>query len=173
MSGFNWPWQYDFPPFFTIQKNADTKAKQIEAWCTLVLEYHQHHKILKLRVADALTSPLFCNKAIDRKLPKEGVMEVLDSLFKKGNVQWDDKSKTTCVIYWKTAEQWADIVYNWASKTGSVNTVCTLHELTQGPNTMDEPFYGLDDWLLLKALSILQSRGKAELIGEEGVKFFG
>jgi len=172
MTDFSWPWHYDFPPFFTIQKNSDTKAKQIEAWCSLVLSYHQHHKIFKLHVSDAVQSPLFCNKAIDRRLPKEGVMEVLETLCKKGNVLWDDKAKNSCLVLWKTVEQWADLIYSWVSRTGLANSVCTLHEITQGTSTTSEQFYGLEDWLLDRALKSLQSRGKAELIGDEGVKFF-
>ena len=34
-----WPWQYSFPPFFTLQPHKDTRDKQIEAWRHLVLNY--------------------------------------------------------------------------------------------------------------------------------------
>jgi len=169
---FVWPWQYDFPPFFTLQCNADTKAKQLDTWCTLVLSYHRHFKIFRLRLVDVATSPLFYNKAINRKLPKEVIIEILETLKRKGNIEWEDKTKASCLIFWKTPQQWADIIYNWAAKTGQLNSVCTLHEMTQGINTTDEEFYGLEDWLLLRSLRILQSKGKAELIGNEGVKFF-
>ena len=169
---FDWPWQYDFAPFFTLQCNADTKAKQMETWCTLVLSYHRHFKVFRLRLADAATSPLFHNKAINRKLPKEGIVEILETLKEKGNIEWEDKTKASCLVFWKSPQEWGDLIYNWALKTGQLNSVCTLHEITQGTNTTEEEFYGLEEWLLLRALKLLQSKGKAELIGNEGIKFF-
>ena len=56
-----------------------------------------------------------------------------------------------------------------------VNTVCTLFELSQGEETEQQEFHGLEDWLLMRALRTLEVEGKAELltVGDlEGVKFF-
>ena len=64
-SSFSWPWQYTFPPFFTIQPNSDTRSKQVNAWCDLVLEYFKATKNYVLDVNEAQTSPLFCNSAIN------------------------------------------------------------------------------------------------------------
>ena len=36
-----WPWQYSFPPFFTLQPHAPTREKQLEEWKHLVLSYCQ------------------------------------------------------------------------------------------------------------------------------------
>ena len=63
-----WPWQYHFPPFFTIQPNSDTKAKQLEAWCDLVLAYHRATKSYVLDVRETQSSLLFCNDKINRIL---------------------------------------------------------------------------------------------------------
>nr|XP_002126561.1 vacuolar protein-sorting-associated protein 25 [Ciona intestinalis] len=171
-SNFRWPWQYDFPPFFTMQKNADTRFKQTEAWCSLILDYHNHHKLFRLRVTDVLASPLFYNKAIDRRLTKPDVIEILSILHKKGNIEWEDKEKTVCKVFWKTPAQWSDIIFKWVNQSGLNNTVCTLHEITNGPHSSDQEFYALDDQILMQAIQILQASGKAELMGTEGVKFF-
>lgn len=172
MSTFSWPWQYDFPPFFTIQKNADTKKKQFEAWSTLILKYHKHHKILKIRVADSLTSPLFFNKAIDRKLNSSEVTALLNHLQKKGNIEWDDKQCSSCTVLWYSVDQWSDMVYKWALESGSVNTVLTVHELVEGDDTSNQEFHGLDSWFMVKILEKLSLKGKAEMIGDDGVKIF-
>lgn len=58
---------------------------------------------------------------------------------------------------------------------GLTDTVCTLYELTEGEDTVDREFHGLERPLLVKALKTLENEGKAELInidGNEGVKFF-
>lgn len=65
---FQWPWQYDFKPFFTIQPNLDTRARQLDAWCELVLAYHRHTKSYVMDVSEALSSELFCNTKINRIL---------------------------------------------------------------------------------------------------------
>jgi len=62
---FSWPWQYNFPPFFTLQPNAETEAKRLVAWQDLTLEYCRFHKIHTLDVQESLTSPLFLNKSIN------------------------------------------------------------------------------------------------------------
>ena len=53
-----------------------------------------------------------------------------------------------------------------------MNTVCTLFELTNGVDTTEEEFYGLDESLILASLRTLEASRKAELIDREGVKFF-
>lgn len=169
---FAWPWQYDFPPFFTIQKNADTKLKQLEAWAALILNFHKHHKILKITVAESLRSPLFCNTAIDRKLSTDDVKILLDYLHKKGSIEWDNKQCSSCTVLWYTLDRWSDLVYKWAVKSGSVNTVLTVHELIEGEYTKSEEFYGLANWFMLRILKKLSAKGKAELIGDDGVKIF-
>ena len=68
LSSFQWPWQYDFKPFYTIQPNLDTRTKQLEAWCELVLAYHQHTKAYVMDVNEALSSELFYNAKINRIL---------------------------------------------------------------------------------------------------------
>ena len=172
MSTFSWPWQYDFPPFFTIQKNSDTKLKQLEAWAALVLNYHKHHRILKIRLSDHMSSELFYNKSIDRRLDSEAVLQVMKYLHKKGNIEWEDKQQTSCIILWHTLIEWSELIYKWAEQGGYVNTVLTIHELLEGDDTVGEEFHGLQNWFLIKILKVLEGKRKAELIGEEGVKFF-
>lgn len=66
LTTFQWPWQYEFPPFFTLQTNLDTRSKQLEGWCDLVLAYYRHIKGFTMDVNEAQTSPLFNNAKINR-----------------------------------------------------------------------------------------------------------
>ena len=66
LTTFQWPWQYEFPPFFTLQTNLDTRSKQLEAWCDLVLAYYRHIKGFTMDINEAQTSPLFNNTKINR-----------------------------------------------------------------------------------------------------------
>lgn len=99
-------------------------------------------------------------------------MEVLTVLEKKGNLEWHDKSRTSCTIVWKTPGQWADTIYSWIHQRGMVNTPFTIFELCHGEDTENQEFHGIEEHIFLSALRILEKRGKAELMGDEGVKFF-
>ena len=37
----DWPWEYSFPPFFTLQPHHPSRQKQIQSWKHLVIAYCQ------------------------------------------------------------------------------------------------------------------------------------
>uniref|UniRef100_A0A5S6QDQ9 Vacuolar protein-sorting-associated protein 25 n=1 Tax=Trichuris muris TaxID=70415 RepID=A0A5S6QDQ9_TRIMR len=164
MSSFAWPWQYNFPPFFTLQPNVETRRKQLEAWASLVLRYAEEKRISQIVVLDAQQSELFNNTRLNRNLGLDGIISVLDYLKEKSRVVWLDKQKGRCRIYWKSPAEWAALIDDWASRNGLRNTVCTLYEVAHGPDSVDEPFYNLEDASLLEALRHLEKSGHAEVI---------
>ncbi|XP_030112004.2 vacuolar protein-sorting-associated protein 25 [Taeniopygia guttata] len=172
---FAWPWQYSFPPFFTLQPNGETRQKQLSAWCALALAYSQQHRLPAMTVREAQDIPLFANHRLQRKLPLESIQVVLEELRKNGNLEWLDKNKTSFLIMWKRPEEWGKLIYQWVSKNGLTNSVFTLYELVSGDDTENEEFHGLDEATLLRALQALQQEHKAEIITLDdgrGVKFF-
>ncbi|XP_031780651.1 vacuolar protein-sorting-associated protein 25 [Nasonia vitripennis] len=175
MTEIDWPWQYSFPPFFTLQPHAETRAKQIAAWKSLVLDYFRTTKQAILDIREIHSTPLFNNVSIDRKLPSEVVSVIVEELAKSGNATPLDKAKLRWVVSWHTLDEWAEIIYSWAQTNGFAGSVCTFYELTQGENTVDQEFHGLDNELLVRALKTLEAAKRAELIifdDNEGVKFF-
>ncbi|XP_032528771.2 vacuolar protein-sorting-associated protein 25-like isoform X2 [Danaus plexippus] len=175
MAEVSWPWQYNFPPFFTIQPHSETRSKQLQAWQELISEYLKATKQSTIDVRESQNSPLFNNTAINRKLSPEAVLTVLEDMAKSGKAAPIDKSKNVWEVYWHSLDEWGNMIYSWASSNGLNNTVCTLYELREGDNTVGEEFHGLDMNVLLKALKALSSNGKCELIefdDNQGVKFF-
>lgn len=168
------PWQHAFPPFFTLQPNEQTRTKQLEAWRSMILDYCQSHQITQFDVQEIAQSPLFHNKTIQRRLSQEDLLLVLEDLRSHGHLEWDSlKTRRKAHIYWRRPEEWGSLIYNWAQAHGMKNTVCTLFELTQGDESKDQAFHGLDQELLIKALKTLELEKKAELFPDlEGVKFF-
>ena len=53
---------------FRIQPNSDTRKKQLEGWCHVVLSYYRHHKLYSLDVVEAQSSDIFYNKKLNRIL---------------------------------------------------------------------------------------------------------
>ncbi|XP_040170287.1 vacuolar protein-sorting-associated protein 25 [Anopheles arabiensis] len=173
MGAFQWPWEYSFPPFFTVQVHAKTKEQQLATWKELVLNYQKHEGQALLNIAE--DAPPFVNRELARKLSPEARLWVMEELARTGHAATADKRKQQWEVYWHTLDEWSNILYDWAVASGTTNTVCTLYELVAGDNTVGEEFHGLDEGVLKKALKLLEGRGKCELIAfddNEGVKFF-
>lgn len=119
------------------------------------------------------SSPLFNNTAIKRRLPDEAISTVLEDLQSRGNLEWIDKSRKRAHVYWRSPEEWGSLIYTFVKDRGMVNTVCTFYELTEGADTVDQKFHGLENELLIKSLKTLEIQRKAEIFpDDEGVKFF-
>ena len=154
-SGFKWPREYAFPPFFTRQPNSQTHHAQLLKWSALVLAYCQHHRIFKLSLSGAATGggaadgaaapgttataataeELFYNKKIDRRLHVEDAREVVDFMGKNGQAEWVGAGKDVAWVFWRTPEEWAAMVEAWVDGTAQKGTVLTLYELTEGDAT--------------------------------------
>ncbi|XP_041975305.1 vacuolar protein-sorting-associated protein 25-like isoform X2 [Aricia agestis] len=169
------PWQYNFPPFFTIQPQAETRAKQLEAWEHLITDYFKATKQSTIDIREIQNISIFNNESISRKLSQESMLTILEYMAKNGKAAPVDKSKNVWEVYWHSLDEWGNMVYDWASNNGLNNTVCTLFELREGENTVGEEFHGLDMNVLMKALKTLEVKGKCEVMDfddNQGVKFF-
>eukprot|EP00049_Salpingoeca_infusionum_P000371 m.39467 g.39467 ORF g.39467 m.39467 type:complete len:189 (+) comp10309_c0_seq2:100-666(+) len=185
MAAFEWPWQYNFPPFFTLQRNAETREKQLEGWRDLVLAYCRHKGIAKLDVDEAGASPLFYNKNVrvgdyqgERRLAREDIVTVLDSLSTTGHVEWlgAKGSKAQCHIMWRSLAEWGDIIFEWVKSQGLQGTVCTVFELLEGETGEGQEFHGMDPGFFKKIIVAMKKKNQAEYMESDdgdtdGVKF--
>ncbi|KAJ1955605.1 Vacuolar protein-sorting-associated protein 25 [Linderina pennispora] len=132
-----------------------------------------------MTLSEAVLSPPFHNYQIKRILRVDVLREIVDELVKQGNAVWvgPKHTKDMCLVFWRKPEEWAAMIHQWVTDRGMINTVLTVYELTNGDDTGDQEFSGLDTVVLRRALDILQSQGKAQLfVGSSdddlGVKFF-
>lgn len=154
--------------------HAKVRDQQLNTWADLLLKYQKHKNEALLNVNDE-NSPLFYNETINRRLPVDGRLLVLQQLEKSGHASAVDKQKTQWEIYWFTLDEWANLIYGWASDNAMIGTVCTLYELGNGEDSVNQDFHQLENSVLLKALKRLEVSGKCEVISfddQEGVKFF-
>ncbi|XP_055917245.1 vacuolar protein-sorting-associated protein 25 [Eupeodes corollae] len=168
MATYELPWEYSFPPFYTLQHHEETKKRQISVWADIVLKYYKSTNNNKLSIS---TSTLFKNDSIGRKVSDELALQIFESLHKSGFAHPIDKERNEWNLCWYTLDEYADMMYSWASETGHSNTICTLFELSSAKSEFSE----VDEEILIKALRKLEERGKCELInmdGAYGVKFF-
>ncbi len=165
---------YNFPPFFTLQPNVETRRAQLKAWRLLVLEYCQINKKYVFEMKSTPNEPLFRNNSINRQLSNDSIKAIFDDLHQNGSIEWFDKKQDKCYVYWKRPEEWAQLIYKWALDKALINSVCTLYEITSSDDTIGYDFHGLNQNILLKALQSLENEGKAAIInfdGNSGVKF--
>ncbi|XP_065200693.1 vacuolar protein-sorting-associated protein 25 [Planococcus citri] len=172
MADIQWPWQYNFPPFFTIQPNAETRKKQLEAWRSLILSYFKQTNQHLLDLSNISNLSLFNNSSISRSLNREDALVILEYLAKTENAEPIDKNRNRWYILWHSKQEWADIIMNWVQKNGYNNAVVTFHELQTMPN---QEFTDLHEDILIMGLKQLERQNKAEIISmgdTAGVKFF-
>lgn len=179
---FSLPTYASFPPFYTLQPNLTTRARQLELWSALIISYCQYHRLFRL----SLSSPppgLFSNTAIRRSLKPSDIRAVLEHMSVPANgpsIEWipptsRGETSHTCYVYWKTPVEWADLIYSWVEETGQKSAVLTIYELREGESSQGRPWKDIDEALLRKVLGVLVKRGKAQIFGQEesaGVKFF-
>uniref|UniRef100_A0A1B0C073 Vacuolar protein-sorting-associated protein 25 n=1 Tax=Glossina palpalis gambiensis TaxID=67801 RepID=A0A1B0C073_9MUSC len=167
MTDFQWPWEYEFPPFFTLQTHEETQKRQLDVWCNLFLKYLKHLNKFRINVNES-TFPLYCNESVNRRLSADMILKILTKLQASGHAQQLDKKGNEWLVYWHTLEEYGNTIYEWIQETGQTNTVCTLYEISSGEFTNDKEFHEIDEDVLIKVLRLLEERGKCELIELDG-----
>ena len=85
---FTFPEHYNWPCFFTVQVNSDTRDKQLKLWQELICAYSEANKIHTWGVNELHASELCCNKMSNRKLSRKDFDIVVEYLVKTGNLRW-------------------------------------------------------------------------------------
>jgi len=188
-AAFSFPPHYAFPPFFTLQPVASTRASQLLSWSSLIQSYCRHHRIFSLSLVDALSTPLFTNATLGRSLSLRDAKAVLGWMASPEGghrAEWiptsghrklkgEEGEGGRAWIYWRRPEEWATVLEAWVEKTGQRGTVLTLYEIVEGDASAREEFAGMDMALLMKSLGVCVKSGRGQIFGSEGsegVKFF-
>ncbi|CAK4609075.1 unnamed protein product, partial [Aphanomyces euteiches] len=85
---------------------------------------------------------------------------IVTYLVRCGNAEWEDDTHTRLRVFWKPPAEWAAEIYTFATDRGMINNVYTLYELHSGEETKGASFYGMEPWLLRKALEVLEHEAK-------------
>ncbi|KAF8517964.1 ESCRT-II complex vps25 subunit [Hysterangium stoloniferum] len=178
-SGFQLPSIHSLPPFFTLQPNPTTQALQIQHWIRLILSYARHRRLFVLRVEDCEISgndwdEILRNDRINRKVPPPLLISIMTSMAAQNLAVYDPpKQARSVLLYWRLPEEWAEVLHEWASSTGQLNTIMTFFEIASPPT--ESPLTGIPFTLLRRAVVILGKTGRGQIIdGVEGggVRFF-
>ncbi|EKD02948.1 hypothetical protein A1Q2_02779 [Trichosporon asahii var. asahii CBS 8904] len=132
-TGFERPGIWSFPPFFTIQPNPTTQQHQLALWTELVLAWAKHDRVFSVNADSPEPGDVFNNKTIGRKLQPPALKQLLAHMAAEGNAAADPpKQTTTYLLYWRKPEEWGQLIYDWVSDNGFLNTIMTFYEIVDG-----------------------------------------
>lgn len=145
----------------------------MKLWQTLILNWHKQHQVSILNVAESL---IFENTDIQRSLSMAGREAVMLHLIRTGHAEWEDDTQQRCRVFWKHPSAWAAELYDLAQARGMLNNVYTVYELHSGEDMVGTAFEGMEEWIIRRALRILEDNGKVVVYegstpDEDGVKF--
>lgn len=165
----------DFPPFYTLQLNPATRQKQLSLWSEIIGDSLPGFQV---SLTDRLE--LFRNKSIGRELDSAFLTALCEYLVAEGLAEWLP-GKQSVLAYKRSIPQWAALVHAWAVAYGKVNSIESAFSIAAGDDSKDQPFHGIPNAIILRALKELESQKKCELIFQSeiesdimtcGVKFF-
>jgi hypothetical protein len=103
-------WMYHIPP------RKEDKSLWAEEWGDFLLEWAQEKGIHVLSISHFLDEIPF-----NEMLGKVDAFRMIgDTLVEKEVADWLDRGRRQLRVYWRPLEEWADIVYEWALKTGNL-----------------------------------------------------
>ncbi|KAJ3760154.1 ESCRT-II complex vps25 subunit [Lentinula raphanica] len=178
-SGFLLPSIHSAPPFFTQQPHPTSLSIATDQWIQIILKYARHRRLFTIRVQDAETpgnvwDEILRNERINRKLLPSYLSYIFTQMVSRKIAVYDPpKQDRSILIYWRLPEEWAEVLYEWVSSTGNLNTIMTFYEITDPP--IESPLSALPIPLLRQAITILAKSNRAQIIAiaeGEGARFF-
>ena len=160
------------PYFYTLQDHLPTRQKQLSLWANLTYKFFAKQNITEFSRSRMESDDfiLYNNTRLNRRLDKQFVDQILETLARSHKVDFKDANKETFHVYKISIEDLADAVYKWAKMTAKIGKTATLQELSNHDDTKDQIFWGIPEEVLLKACRELESRNKIDIIdlGGEG-----
>ncbi|KAK9115651.1 hypothetical protein Sjap_014598 [Stephania japonica] len=174
LGDFKLPHFFNYPPYFTLQPIRDTREKQVQLWKELIIDYCKTQKVFVIGPEEEF--PLFSNPVIERSLSHDAREVFLSALVQEGRAEWVDKGHKKCLILWLRIQDWADCILRFVKDNGFEDGVLTVEEIRSGIDSRGTELHGMDRTILMKALKLLEHKGKATIFkgtsaDDEGVKF--
>lgn len=143
------------------QKHPDLHQSWLEEWSSFLLKWAEATRTHLISVPQLITEFPFNNPVIKAKLLEPEIREICEYLIRKNLAKWHDKSKRRLRIYWKSLEEFAEDLYDWAFMRGE--SFATLMDLAQA----DQPWSNLPPRELQRVMELLVKEERAEWADEE------
>ena len=146
-------WMYGIP---TREEDREMWA---EEWADYVLEWTENRKVHILSLATFISEPPF--KDLRNKV--DSFRRITGVLVDKEVAEWIDKKKRQLRVYWRPLEDWVDILYQWALKTGKLRLDVKSIVIQE----QNEDFASLPEKDIHIVLALMVKKGLADWIDEK------
>jgi ESCRT-II complex subunit VPS25 len=172
-TNYKFPEYFDWPFFFTIQKHAETRMKQLSMWADLILNFCKENKIWRLSKSQFFNY-LGKNTKVNRKLSNDAVNLIFDFFVQKQlGMYINISNKDEIFVLWKSITEWEEFIYSAAAKHHRIETIETLEYIANDEDNMSEEFYGIDKDLLVLILQKLEKNKKCMLLVDDNNRYVG
>jgi len=146
-------WMYGIP---TRDEDRELWA---EEWADYLLEWTENKRVHVLSLATFISEPPF--KDLRNKV--DSFKAIATILVNKEVAEWQDKKKRQLRVYWRPLEDWVDILYQWALKTGKLRLDVKSIVIQE----IDEDFASLPEKDIHIILALMVKKELAEWIDQK------
>ncbi len=144
---------------YTVPENDAARERWTAEWGEYLLDWARHQGAHVVSLGDFIIEREFGE--IHGKI--EAFRLIGDWLVGQGVAEWMDEEKRRLRVYWRSVQEWAEVIYAWALRRGERQIdVKTL--VIQCP---EETFSSLPEEELHRALQILVEDGLAEWLDKK------
>lgn len=119
----NKPWMY-------VQPTHEGHLKSWkESWKTMIIDYSSHFKLHIISVVELMDEFPFNNKKVRKQISKKQMDTIIDEMVEQGLAKWIDEHHIVVRVFYKTTEQWKEIMVAYLFDRGYAAEVITFFEL--------------------------------------------
>jgi len=151
----NKPWMYVTPEH----------QQQLDSWCSdwsnFIMEYARINIKHIIHIEEERAKYPFNNKPVKKRLARKQLQQIGNYIVAQEMGIWWDKKKIRLRLYWRTLDEWADIIYEWNIKTGraaGAERVMTLYDIQQA----NQPWSTIPQEDLRRIFDIMDDKGYIE-----------
>jgi len=156
------------PFMYIIPKNERMKDSWLEKWGDLVLLYCRTTITHVIALEELRAFEPFTNESHGKKISLEQMQFLIDSLIRKELAKWLDESKLRARIYYKTLEEFAEMLIKYIFDRGlDTEYLITLKEL----RGFEQEWSSLPDEDLNELMRILEKQKKVKPMDKQREAF--
>ena len=156
----NKPWMYVTPEH----------QQQLDSWCAdwsnFIMEYARINIKHIIHIEEERAKYPFNNKPVKKRLDREQLQQIGNYIVAQEMGIWWDKKKIRLRLYWRTLDEWADIIYEWSIKTGraaGAERVMTLFDI----QSANQPWSTIPQEDLKRIFEIMEEKGYIEWVDKK------
>ncbi|MCY3411317.1 MAG: hypothetical protein INQ03_06740 [Candidatus Heimdallarchaeota archaeon] len=119
----NKPWMYIQPGHVTHL------GSWKESWKSVILDYASKFNLHVLNIMELSSIYPFENSILGKQLTKDQLTVVIDEMVNQGLARWLDDYRILVRVYYKTLDQWMEILVSYLMTSGLAAEVITIFEL--------------------------------------------